>query len=877
MAPAMKLTTSLFPFSDYLKLNSKFLRIGPPLMNAILASLFLILISKNAYAQDSDNAPELCIVRALDNRHVSPWLSQPRRTPGCSSHGQLGADGTEVHVIRALLDKGSQLLRPPMAAGLMPIDLLLDSTDHNSSTNPIALILSSDRPVLWRISGQGLPSGRSHSVVVCKECRVESGISLQVEGKDWQSKKALVRYTKKNWGAITSFTEVRGANKLELMIGFGVPGERSSECDTNSNQMSPVASATAIVPQQALGCFNGDLVGTSYGDVYVVEIVHQEMIRHQEIMPPVKVSLLGESKRPVLRNITLFLKAHRPTKWQLISHGIDGKIIVISDQQVENSDMEENQSIEVRNKELPDRMDDLLLSAINYGPLVLYARTERASGFEVIVANTKDADEQLSGDMAGEDKITDASSMVNPQQVTMQHNVLRSTVVSSLKSDEQHHQLIDDLRREITVSCEPKRMNISFPKTLMSKLGVRSIALNNPSCRSQSNDTHIWLSTHITSCNTLSSSENDKTVYSNAVHFKFGMDEVLDTESDDEDQEDDDKKLRVVCKYISKFPGQISVIYGGIDTDDEPSERLDGPSRSSNGHNLYMMELYKDRNHSDLLSFDFGPSLVTYDDKIFVRTWIESGLPIQVVPEKCWISNSSDYRATRSGTIYLVKKACAADLSVDVEDHFSERSKHRHGGFNFQVNRAYSEMNLLYLHCALGLCTHKPEHARGNLLICANQALNCFKGGMDYFSSTAQQIITRGPIKLVPRKAKPMQPHGMAPTGMPPVDPVGLPVSPYNGLATKTPTVQHTPVPETRTTSVNPGNISTEMAAVIALIAFLIGVVVTGAMWFIHVKTDPYRNGRKGHQQPAIQTASQQQRSSPALGMNGQQASSAAI
>lgn len=37
------------------------------------------------------------------------------------------------------------------------------------------------------------------------------------------------------------------------------------------------------------------------------------------------------------------------------------------------------------------------------------------------------------------------------------------------------------------------------------------------------------------------------------------------------------------------------------------------------------MELYKDGNHTELLSFDDGPAQVVYDDKIYVRTWIESG------------------------------------------------------------------------------------------------------------------------------------------------------------------------------------------------------------------------------------------------------------
>jgi hypothetical protein len=64
-------------------------------------------------------------------------------------------------------------------------------------------------------------------------------------------------------------------------------------------------------------------------DVYVVEIAHQELMRHSENAPPVQVNLQGENARPVPRNITLFLKAHRPTRWQLISHGVDGKIVVI--------------------------------------------------------------------------------------------------------------------------------------------------------------------------------------------------------------------------------------------------------------------------------------------------------------------------------------------------------------------------------------------------------------------------------------------------------------------------------------------------------------------------------------------------------------------
>jgi hypothetical protein len=43
----------------------------------------------------------------------------------------------------------------------------------------------------------------------------------------------------------------------------------------------------------------------------------------------VQILLQGEGPRPVPRNVTLVLKARRPTRWQLGSHGIDGSIVVV--------------------------------------------------------------------------------------------------------------------------------------------------------------------------------------------------------------------------------------------------------------------------------------------------------------------------------------------------------------------------------------------------------------------------------------------------------------------------------------------------------------------------------------------------------------------
>lgn len=79
-----------------------------------------------------------------------------------------------------------------------------------------------------------------------------------------------------------------------------------------------------------------------------------------------------------------------------------------------------------------------------------------------------------------------------------------------------------------------------------------------------------------------------------------------------------------MLKWVKNPNLQIPIIQN-LSVQADPSERLDSPKSSSNGHTLYMMELYKDYNHTELLSFDDGPAPVVYDDKIYVRTWIESG------------------------------------------------------------------------------------------------------------------------------------------------------------------------------------------------------------------------------------------------------------
>lgn len=59
----------------------------------------------------------------------------------------------------------------------------------------------------------------------------------------------------------------------------------------------------------------------------------------------------------------------------------------------------------------------------------------------------------------------------------------------------------------MTVECGKSRITASFPASLIRELGVTRLTLNDASCVSQSNGTHVFLSSLITSCGSTGDSD----------------------------------------------------------------------------------------------------------------------------------------------------------------------------------------------------------------------------------------------------------------------------------------------------------------------------------------------------------------------------------
>ncbi|KDR22250.1 TGF-beta receptor type III [Zootermopsis nevadensis] len=252
---------------------------------------------------------------------------------------------------------------------------------------------------------------------------------------------------------------------------------------------------------------------------------------------------------------------------------------------------------------------------------------------------------------------------------------------------------------------------------------------------------------------------------------------------------------------------------------------------SGSGSNmaLYHMELYRDKEHTEALDFtspDPGIMEAEFDETLYVRAWIDGVVPVQVVTENCWISNSSNPRD--SSRVVLLRNTCPVDLSVEIQAQIdtannSQGQRASHGSFSFQVNKEYGSLGQFFVHCRLGLCTSDPAHVRGNLILCVDPKQYCSRQSLrpylDKAVSTAQQLASKGPLRPVPRRRR-VPNLQVAPSSEAPAE--AEPRVIYVGV-------------------------STEVTVGIALASFAIGVGLTGALWYIHMKTDPFR--RQGDKQ----------------------------
>nr|CAD7406516.1 unnamed protein product [Timema poppensis] len=815
--------------------------------------------------------------------YFTSWLESSRKVRGCSlGYRTLKSYFSEVHAI--LLHTVGDIAASAQGMGIQPpssvVDLLLQVNTQNDFDKldevmaRLVLILDTNRPIHWRLKVQLSDTLREQSdkqhtmgipyVVMSQGSTIESTIPLRETHKSWHGKKHVQRYIKKNFrGHLASYSEVKGANRLVLRVGVRQPGIKGiNKCDMYTQEESRLLVAMLAIQLTTEGCFYKDTIDDTYVDVYVIELDGgSKRNRLHRTLQPVLIHLQAEDIVLEPRNVTLILKSSQPIKWQLgISGSLGNLLIVSSDEDIVVNEGHVN--MKVLSKNLPNSLNTLLLDiATEFGPPIMYAKTGPASTLRLVIAGKDKTDISfcvaMLARLQGNQPLCQVYWNLNVSQYQYQctskavsaflilwlavSGIESGTIIDDMdeliqqfpspdndtflnqpESTELESSIMTQLKSSMVVECGHNRIIVSFPLPLFQEVGSPHLAFNDAFCSSQRNVTHVYLSSHITSCGSTSNSDGRFIIFTNAVHVVFGSADIADKDLESSGSLPDSSGLNsiftVVCKHLPFFPN--------MRVDDNVLDSVDmlNTETSSQSASLYHLDIFRDKQLKEIVDFSASSSAsreAQYDEILYVKGWIDGVVPVEVVTENCWVSNSSNPSSRLR--VVLLKNACPMDLSVEIQPTDSPTL----GRFSFQVNKVYRSLGQFYVHCRLGVCTKESEHAKGNLIVCVDPVEYCshqsLRPYLDKAVSTAQQLVTVGPLTPVAKRVKPLTSYGVLMTSE--------------------------MLNEGQTRVIHVG-ISTEVTVCIALTSFTIGVCLTAALWCIHAKTDPFR--RQLSKQPPI-------------------------
>ncbi|XP_037081827.1 transforming growth factor beta receptor type 3-like [Pollicipes pollicipes] len=790
-----------------------------------LCTIFLVLPAGSW----ASGGPELCVVTRLASPDFSAEYHQPVPAFGCFSRC-VTADGREVHAMRPSTKYSSRDTLPPQDRPKLVLRVL-PPPEGTPVSRDIVLILDASSSVDWTVLGNGaFDNATAFQIVLTKLSAVERTDlpAVSVTRQPARPRAALLDFIVKEFGCITSFTDVTVADLVRLQIGTAA--EAPEECDAH-HVLRPNAELTAYQrrPVPLDGCYHRHLAGIGQRDVYVIEVAETDRTFSDSDVT-IRLSP-SDTRERQSGNVTLLLKAAMPVTWSLMTERFSGDILVVTEFPVVNDSLDKSVSLKVKLTRLPDSFNDLVIFAVGYssGPPVAYIRSLAAHRLNIGLHSASGGFMDQARTSKGTRRASKKSSPGSKRDMRRPEATgWRAGAASGV------------LRRALSVTCELGRLVVAVPAERADERRVRALRLADPTCRSFRNSSHLVISQPLDDCETRRRVVDGKAVYLNTVHFV-----PSGAPPDDEDFEGSGSGLGLADPWEETAPEPdddgglvpVSCTHPGwtspevtLNQNRRHQEEVLSPDDVDSS--VYSLELFSD----EVFAAPIEPNaLVPVTHSIYARATIRIAPYLQPVVEECWVSKDSDPDTPYK--FLIIRTACPVDRSVSFMDATPPDSD----VFSFQVSRQYLELGPYYLHCRLGVCVRPNYPASPHIAKCVDRRKHCaeFGGSGGRPVASGVQVVTRGP--LLPTVA-----GGPADRAAPP-EPGPSPARPLD----QAPVVRLGVEPET--------------VAGIGVAAFLLGVTLMGGVWLIHSKIGPSKRHQfqAVPQNPTLEVAGQSANSTP--------------
>ncbi|XP_044055525.1 transforming growth factor beta receptor type 3 isoform X2 [Siniperca chuatsi] len=762
---------------------------------------------------------------------VQAMLKSFTALSGCASRGTTSLP-QEIHIInlRGHAPEGPDNTPAEVELHLKPIQSLL------RHQKPLVFVLNSPQPLIWKIKTENLAPGikRTFHVSEGSEVHFQPGnfsLSCQIQKETLpHGNEHLLNWAQKKYRAVTSFSELRMTQDIYIKVGEDPVFSDTCKIDTKFLSLNYLGGY--VEPQTSKGCV---LSGPDKDrEVHIIELQAPNSSSAFQVDVIVELRPLDDDA-PLHRDIVLLLKCAKSVNWVIKAHSVGGKLDVVASDTVSLSSNTERlmQVSKSPKQHLPSGSQALIKWAGEHGysPVTSYTSTPVANHFSIRLREP-DVVDPLGSMMLPELSILRDSSphpgaraasrrsgLPFPFPPPVSHGLPYLNLPASLddrpweNGEPEEQQGV--LSVGLSVQCEDTRMVVSIDKESLQANGFThaNLTLQDPACRATVNATHYTLETPLTGCQTTVYPMMGSTMALHINSVLISHAETKDGSGGPLDYEDLDALDPVELERTFTEPTEHqSVIMFNCTyrNNEETSETLSrivpGPGQQPINNMTFNMELY------NTLPFN-SPSrqafyTVSQNQQVFVEVTSTASDPeLGFTIVSCFISPNSKPSVASNYT--LIETVCPTDDSVKdypQRDFPVPRAQAEKKGFSFTFNSKLN-MSLLFLHCEMSLCSKRSQSNQRPLCLQPNETCDSF---------TVDNILAM--MMNTKTSTKPLVV----------VDGSGQPVIP-------SPKVTQNPQDPSNDNTLYV--LDTPTVVGIAFAAFVIGALLTGALWFIYSHT----------------------------------------
>lgn len=767
---------------------------------------------------------------------------------GCASRGTSSLR-QEVHIInlRGHTSEGPDGSLVQVELHLKPIQSLL------RHQKPLVFVLNSPQPLKWKIKTENLAPGvqRTFHVSEGSEVQFQSGDFGQIQNESLpHGNEHLLNWAQRKYRAVTSFSELRMTQDIYIKVGEDPVFSDTCKIDTKFLSLNYLGGY--VEPQPSKGCILS--APDKDREVHIIELQAPNSSSAFQVDVIVDLQPL-EDDAPLQRDIVLVLKCAKAVNWVIKAHRVIGKLQVVASDTINVGSSTEKlmQVMKLPKQPLPLGSQNLIKWAEEHGysPVTSYTSTPVANHFNLRLRE-QDVVDPLESTFPPELSILRDSSPhpepgiaarrylpfpFPPPPVSLDLPYLRlpTSLEDRFWDSDGPEEAQGVLNVGLSVQCKDSRMVVSIDKESLNANGFpnASLTLQDPECKATVNATHYTLETPLNGCQTTvyPLQGGPTALYLNSVLVSHA--ESKDGSggpSDYDDLESEEKLFPSEAPELKRVvPEPHSVItfnctYQKDQQNSEPVPRIAAePLRPKQANTTFNMELF------NTLSFT-NPSrqafyTVSQNQQVFVQVTSSVSDPeLGFTIISCFISPNSNPRVFFNYS--LIETVCPTDDSVkfyprrDLPIPQTEKKT-----FSFTFNSKFNT-SLLFLHCEMSLCSKRSSGPYNSCLkpseTCDSLSVHRIMDMMMHTkTSTKPLVVVDGPsppdITVTPPDSK---------------------LGPLYVL--DTPTVVG-----------------------IAFAAFVIGALLTGALWFIYSHTGGSASPQPG-QKP--QPASENSSAAPSIG-----------